>query len=134
MDTLPLRLHPGADLRRGLEAALAGHGAGAGFVLGGIGSLDVAWLRLAGAAEPVRLEGDFEVLSLGGTVATNGSHLHAMLSDARGQVVGGHVAEGCIVRTTAEVLLAVLPAWEFSRVPDAATGYLELQIRPRRRP
>jgi len=32
------------------------------------------------------------------------------------------------VRTTAEVLLALLPEWAFSREPDAATGYLELQI------
>ncbi len=32
-----------------------------------------------------------------------------------GRVVGGHAAHGCIVRTTAEVLLALLPAWRFAR-------------------
>jgi hypothetical protein len=52
------------------------------------------------------------------------------VSDAAGTVVGGHVAPGCIVRTTAEVLLVLLPQHRFSREPDAATGYAELVIRP----
>jgi hypothetical protein len=39
------------------------------------------------------------------------------------------VAPGCIVRTTAEVLLALLPEWEFAREPDALTGYDELVVR-----
>jgi uncharacterized protein len=33
---------------------------------------------------------------------------------------------GCVVRTTAEILLAVLPGWAFARVPDIETGFLEL--------
>lgn len=70
-----------------------------------------------------------EILSLSGSVASNGSHLHMSLSTATGQVLGGHVAPGCIVRTTAEVLLALLPEWEFAREPDAATGYEELVVR-----
>lgn len=53
------------------------------------------------------------------------------LSTASGEVFGGHVAPGCLVRTTAEVLLALLPDWAFSRVADAATGYLELDITKR---
>jgi len=80
-----------------------------------------------------------EILSLSGTVAFNGtgqgarssSHLHMALSTATGEVFGGHVAPGCIVRTTAEVLLALLPEWDFSRAPDAATGYQELEITKR---
>ena len=44
-------------------------------------------------------------------------------------VTGGHVAYGCTVRTTAEVLLALLPDWRFSREPDAATGFDELVVR-----
>jgi len=46
-------------------------------------------------------------------------------------VLGGHVAAGSIVRTTAEVLPALLPVWEFAREPDAATGYDELVVRSR---
>jgi hypothetical protein len=35
------------------------------------------------------------------------------------------------VRTTAEVLLALLPEREFSREPDEQTGYDELVVRAR---
>ena len=58
------------------------------------------------------------------------AHLHMALSTATGQVFGGHVAPGCIVRTTAEVLLALLPEWAFAREPDVTTGYDELVLRP----
>lgn len=132
MHTRPIRLNPGADLRRALEAAVAAEGCRAAFVLSGIGSLSVLRLRYAGRddAEPAQA-GDFEILTLAGTIASNGSHLHAALSTAGGQVLGGHVAEGCTVRTTAEVLLALLPDWDFRREADAATGWAELVIRAR---
>lgn len=84
---------------------------------------------------PIRLTGEMEILSLSGTVACDGattsSHLHMALSTSAGQVLGGHVAAGCIVRTTAEVLLALLPQWQFARESDAATGYDELVVRSR---
>lgn len=128
---LPLRLPAGVDLRAALDAALRAQGLAAAFVLAGIGSLSLTRLRLAGAAEPCTLEGDVELLSLSGSLSPDGSHLHASVADAAGRVLGGHVAPGCRVRTTAEILLAPLPDWRFARVPDAATGYAELQIRPR---
>jgi len=131
MKALPLRLNPGADLRAALSTALSAHGGQAAFVVGGIGSLCEARLRLAGREELHRLDGDLEILTLSGTLGLGGPHLHASLSDAQGRVVGGHVAPGCIVRTTAEVLLAVLDDTTFTREPDAATGYAELVIRPR---
>ena len=40
-------------------------------------------------------------------------------ADADGEVVGGHIMPGCIVRTTAEVVIALLPGWEFRRELDA---------------
>jgi predicted DNA-binding protein with PD1-like motif len=131
MQAIPLRLHPGEDLRAALEAQLTGHGAGAAFVLQGIGSLCVAQLRLAGAAQPTELRGDLEILTLAGSVAPDGAHLHMSIADAQGRVMGGHVAAGCIVRTTAEVLLAVLPDHQFSRELDACgSGFRELVVRP----
>ena len=133
MKTLPLRLTPGQDLRTALEAALLSHNCRAAFVLSGIGSLSTAGLRFAGAQQPERLTGEMEILSLSGTVAfdcvKSSSHLHMAISTATGLVLGGHVAAGCIVRTTAEVLLALLPEWEFAREPDAATGFDELVVR-----
>ena len=126
---LPVRLMPGQDLRRALEAAVAAQGCSAAFVLSGIGSLAEAHVRFAGVEEPHVVSGDLEVVTLAGTIAANASHLHATLATSSGEVFGGHVAYGCIVRTTAEVLLALLPEWAFSREPDSATSYEELVVR-----
>lgn len=135
MKTLPVRLLPGQDLRSALEAAVQAQNCRAAFVLSGIGSLSTAGIRLAGAAQPTRLTESMEILTLSGTVAASGdktgSHIHMAISTATGQVLGGHVAPGCMVLTTAEVLLALLPDWQFTREPDSLTGYDELVIRPR---
>lgn len=127
---LPVRLMPGVDLRRALEQVLAEQRVGAGFVVAGIGSLRPAQIRLAGANGPMHLDEDVELLSLSGSLSAAGSHLHLSVSLADGRVLGGHVAYGCIVRTTAEVLLALLPAWQFAREHDVRTGYDELVVRP----
>jgi len=125
----PLRLHPGDDLRRALEQAVAAQGLQAAFVLAGIGSLRPARLRLAGAQTLLELDDDLELLTLSGSIAVEASHLHLSVADAQGRVSGGHAAYGCMVRTTAEVLLATLPGWQFKREADAATGWAELVVR-----
>jgi len=132
MEAFPLRVAPDTDLRRALESAVATRRCRAAFLISGIGSLRQARLRLAGAAEPKALDGDLEILTLAGTVAGNGSHLHMSVADAEGRVFGGHVAYACTVRTTAEVLLILLPEWSFTREPDSATGFAELVVRPER--
>jgi len=128
---LPLRLAPGVDLRRALEQALVDAGGTAGFVLQGIGSLIDPALRLAGVGTATPLNGPFEILTLAGSVAPGGSHLHTSLAGRDGHVIGGHLPYGCKVHTTAELLLVLLPGWVFERQPDTATGFLELAIRPR---
>ena len=128
MEALPLRLSPGDDLRANVEAALQGHAA---WLVQGIGSLSVARLRYAGQPAPAELRGDLEILTVAGSVSPDGAHLHMSVSDAAGRVYGGHVAPGCIVRTTAELLLVLLPAHEFARELDPATGFTELVVRPR---
>jgi predicted DNA-binding protein with PD1-like motif len=125
---LPVRLRPGDDLRRQLEHILEKAGLTAAFVLAGIGSLHTANLRLAGVDAPMTIEGDTEVLTLSGSLSANGGHLHASVSDAEGRVWGGHVGYGCIVRTTAEILVALLPTWRFEREPDPGTGWNELTM------
>ena len=124
----PVRLRPGDDLRRALEATVRDAGYDAAFVVSGIGSLSVTALRHAGADAAVRIDGDVEVLTLAGTIAPTTSHLHLAIADATGRVSGGHAGYGCIVRTTAEVLIALLPTWRFERERDAATGYDELEV------
>ena len=136
MKTLPIRLTPGQDLREALEAAVRAQGCQAAFVLSGVGSLVDARIRFAGADEPLCICGDSEILSLSGTVGIGDaglghSHLHMAVAAATGEVFGGHVAPGCRVRTTAEVLLALLPEWAFTREPDVATGFAELVVKAR---
>jgi predicted DNA-binding protein with PD1-like motif len=128
MDPLPLRLHPGDDLRGALEAAVRAAGWEAAFVVAGVGSLVDARLRLAGATEIQQWPVDSEILSLAGSLSPDGAHLHAALSLPDGRVVGGHVVPGCRVRATAELLVMPLPGWHFRRVVDPATGWAELDI------
>ena len=129
METLPLRLQPNADLRRVLETALNAPQHRAAFVIAGIGSLSRARLRLAGKEQPEALDGDLEILTLAGSVSTDGAHLHMSVADEKGQVIGGHVGYDCVVRTTAEVLLVLLPEWSFTRERDSVTGFDELVVR-----
>jgi hypothetical protein len=66
LHTLPLRLPPGADLRREIERAVAGLPGHGGFVLSGIGSLAQANLRFAAAESSTLFVEPLEVLSLAG--------------------------------------------------------------------
>ena len=130
MHTLPVRLAPGQDVRAALAAILHEQGISAAFVLQGIGSLDQVRLRLAGASSASVYAGDWEILTLAGSLSPDGPHLHMSIADASGRVLGGHVMAGCRIRTTAEILLALLPAHRFSREHDAASGYTELVVHP----
>jgi len=128
LHTLPLRLPPACDLRREIEQAVGARPEQCGFVLSGIGSLAQANLRFAAAESSTLLVEPLEVLSLAGSVTPEGAHLHASVSTASGSVLGGHLGYGCLVRTTAEVLIAILPEWKLSREHDPASGYQELTI------
>jgi uncharacterized protein len=129
MHALTLRLSPGSDLRAALDDAFQSRGLSAAFVLQGIGSLSVARIRYAGRDDIAELHGDFEIVTLAGSLSAQGPHLHMSVSDADGRVTGGHVAAGCIVRTTVELVVAHLPGERYTREPDAATGFAELVIR-----
>ncbi|MDM0003195.1 DNA-binding protein [Variovorax sp. J22G73] len=126
MQTLVLRLNPGDDLRAALDAALTQAGAQGAFVVSGIGSLHGASVRFAGAETPTRIEGKLEILTLAGSLSPDGSHIHISVSNSEGRVFGGHAAPGCVVRTTAEILVALLPDWQLARKHDPLTGYAEL--------
>jgi predicted DNA-binding protein with PD1-like motif len=125
-----LRLKPGDDLRQQLTAFLAAHGIKAGAVLTCVGSLTTVTLRLANQDGPTVYQGHFEIVSLVGTLSTNGSHLHLSVADSTGRTLGGHLLDGCRVYTTAEIVLGELPALEFGREADPAFGYKELVVRP----
>jgi uncharacterized protein len=129
MHATTVRLSPGDDLRVALDHAFRTSGQSAAFVLQGIGSLSVAMLRYAGRDASAEHRGDLEILTLAGSLSANGPHLHMSIADADGRVFGGHVTAGCIVRTTAEIVIASIPGERYTREHDAATGFAELVIR-----
>jgi len=130
MKVVPLRLQPGDDLRGAQEAWMGEQQAQAGCVISAVGSLSVAQLRLAGASETTTIYGGLEIISLSGTLSPDGAHLHIAIADSSGAVIGGHLCAGSVVRTTAELVIGLLPEWRFQRELDPATGYAELRISP----
>ncbi|MEB3265801.1 MAG: DUF296 domain-containing protein [Cyanobacteriota bacterium] len=109
MDVVPLHLDAGADLRRSLEA-LAQHHQANGFVLGVVGNLRQAAFQCPGQPDPTVLQGELEIITLQGTLAPTGVHLHLSLSDGACQVWGGHLEPGTLVNSGADLLVGFLAA------------------------
>lgn len=126
-----LRLGPGQDLRAELEAFVRARGIRAGFVVSAVGSLREVRLRLAGQEGATPFPGPMEIVALGGTLSAEGPHLHVSVADATGRTLGGHLVPGCLVHTTAEIVIGEAPELEFTRPQDPETGYRELEVRGR---
>jgi predicted DNA-binding protein with PD1-like motif len=133
-----LRLEPGEEIYARLREIAAGRSM---FVVSCVGSVTSVGLRLAGytssdANNVTRVENKlrfydahFEIVSLTGSLCADGLHLHMSMSDAQGRVLGGHLKYATVF-TTAEILLAVLPDYTLSRLPDSRTGFPELVVAP----
>lgn len=128
MKTFALRLKPNQDLKASLKEFAAQKQLKAGFILTAIGSLKRVELRFANQDVTTTLEGKFEILSLNGTLSTSGIHLHIAIADCEGKTIGGHLTEGCLIYTTAEIVIGESDEFVFSRETDAETGFLELEI------
>ena len=125
----PFRLHPGDDLKQRLDRLAWEQGWRAACVLTCVGSLRLATLRFANSDRLSEVRGPLEIISLSGTIASfGGSHLHLSVADKNGTVVGGHLKEGSIIHTTAEIVVGVLDGYAFHREIDPATGYPELVV------
>lgn len=125
-----IRLKPGQDLKKSLAEYATEHKIRAAALITCVGSLSVINLRMAGAKKKLRLEEKHEIVSMVGTLAKSGLHLHLSVSDMEGRVTGGHVLDGNIVNTTAEIVFGELKGFEFRREQDQETGYEELAIYP----
>lgn len=134
MTTFAFRLPPGADLKQVLGSFAEHEGLKAAIVLTCVGSLTTVALRYANQADAVTRTGHFEILSLVGTLTATGAHLHLCVADRDGVAFGGHLMPGCVVYTTAEVVVSELTAVEFGRELDATSGYRELVVAGRREP
>ena len=135
MLTHAFRLPPGADLKAEIDRFSRENALRAACILTCVGSLSHARLRMPGAVGDAEVFRAFvepmEIVSLTGTLGADGLHLHLSLSRADGACIGGHLVGGCIVNTTAEVVIGELADIEFCRLLDPATGYAELCVLPR---
>ncbi len=123
-----IRLNPEEDLKTGIEKLVKEKNIEAGWISTCVGSLTKYNLRFANQPVGSSREGHFEIISLTGTVSKNGSHLHLAVSDNTGATIGGHLLEGNIIYTTAELVISFTNKYEFTRAKDGTTQWEELQI------
>ena len=125
------RLKPHEDLKMKLDEYVKQRKIKAAFIFTCVGSLEKAAIRYANQPNTDTLTGKFEIVSLTGTLAESGSHLHISISDSTGKTIGGHLQEGSLIYTTAEIVIGILPEVVYGRQVDSTYGYKELIIRKR---
>jgi predicted DNA-binding protein with PD1-like motif len=128
MKVFPIRLKANADLRQSLKSFAIEKNIQAGFILTGIGSLKQATIRFANRDVSTVLTEKFEIVSLNGTASMAGVHLHIAIANSHGKVIGGHLSDGCIVYTTAEIVIGIAEDFTFHRSLDEQTGFNELEV------
>lgn len=129
MKPYPVRLKPGQDLKMQIDALTTREKWPAACMLSAVGSLTEVPIRFANQEEVTVLKGHFEILTLSGTLSPHGSHLHITVADEQGKVTGGHLKEGAIIYTTAELVIGILQKWEFTREPCTQSGFPELVVK-----
>ncbi len=76
-------------------------------------------------------EGTLEISSCTGNVTVKEGrpfvHCHAVLTDGKGTVLGGHLAEGCLCDPTAEIHLQLLEG-EVARCLEPQSGLWQLDL------
>lgn len=123
------RLKPGQDLRKEIEAYVQKEKIEAGWIMTCAGSLTQWNIRFANQPEGTKGNGHFEIVSLTGTVSTNGSHLHISISDSTGKTTGGHLLDSNFIYTTAEIVIGEGKQLMFTREKDGTTPWEELQVK-----
>ncbi|MBS1596124.1 MAG: DNA-binding protein [Bacteroidetes bacterium] len=126
-----LRINPGDDLKVKLAEFVKEKKIKAGYVITCVGSLKQATLRLSNRNETQTWKETFEIVSLTGTLSPDGNHLHMSVADKDGKVIGGHLMDGSIIYTTAEIIIGEANDLIFTRERDSVTTYKELKITPK---
>jgi uncharacterized protein len=124
-----IRLKPGQDLKQSIQQYVIDNNIKAGWLVSCAGSLTTYAIRFANQPGVSKGDGHFEIVSLTGTLSINGSHIHMAVSDSTGKTIGGHVADGNIIYTTAEIVINESNQHIFTREKDGTTPYEELQIK-----
>lgn len=125
------RLRPNEDVISAIRQIIINHQLQSAFIAGCVGSLTDVVLRFAGRDELHKMTGKFEIVSLIGTLDSKSEHLHLAISDENGMMCGGHMLQGCTVRTTLELIIGELEQTVFERQYCQYSGYDELVISQR---
>ena len=131
--THAFRLKPGQDLKTEIQELVNEKQIKAGWISTCVGSLTNYNIRFANQPNGSEGSGHFEIVSLTGTISVNGSHLHISISDSTGKTTGGHLMDGCIVYTTAEIVILSSNELVFKREKDETTGWQELLVEEKRK-
>ncbi|WP_372754971.1 PPC domain-containing DNA-binding protein [Labilibaculum sp.] len=125
-----LRLRPGMDLKKELTQFVTNNHLQAASISSCVGSLRELTIRPANQKELLHLRGHYEIVSLTGTFADKGknNHLHISVSDSTGYTIGGHLVDGNLIYTTAEIVLLNNKNMTFTRIVDPETTYYELEV------
>ena len=117
-----VRVDPGEDVLKSVEAFLRAAGVTQAVVAGGYGTLAASHLHwVAHNRIPTdnvfrRDDGGIEILSMNGLVVAGAPHIHVTLSTPEG-AYGGHLEEGCVAYVLCEVVLVELDGPALSRRP-----------------
>ena len=121
------RFTKGMDLKEEIEKYSINNNI-SGVLISSVGCLNKLVIRLADGESILKKDGNFEIVSITGTLSPNGVHIHISVSDEFGNTIGGHLKNGCIVNTTAEICLIIFDNIKFGRKFDETTGYDELVV------
>ncbi len=130
VETYALRLKPGMDLKQEMAEFVKTNQLQSASISTCVGSLRELTIRPANQKTLLHLQGHYEIVSLTGTFADKGenNHIHISVSDSTGYTIGGHLVDGNIIYTTAEIVLLNNKGINFTRVKDPETTYYELEV------
>jgi predicted DNA-binding protein with PD1-like motif len=120
------RLKRGNDLLLEIDEYALKHNILAGVIVSCVGCLTKATVRSADGLTIKEINEEVEIVSITGTISKNGSHIHISVSNDSLATFGGHLKPGCLVNTTAEIVIIELSNVAFEREFDEVTGYEEL--------
>lgn len=125
---IAIRLTRGTDLKQAIQKLVTEHNITAGSIASCVGCFSQFRIRLAGATHELELTEPVEIVSIMGTLTPDHQHIHISVAKQSGEVIGGHLLEGCIVDTTAELILHQYHNLSFTREYDKHTGFSELVL------
>ena len=124
-----VRILPGQDLNITIRNYVNRLKIEAGWIITCVGSLTNYNIRFANQPSGTNDKGRFEIVSLTGTLSFNGNHIHICIADGTGKAIAGHLLDGCIVYTTAEIIITESGKYIFKRENDGSSPWKELQIK-----